>query len=449
MKGERRPEAPPNQPFASVPADREGKQSRALSGSSERLRLRRLVEVHPRQVRWLLPGLIPLKTITLVAGVGGLGKSTWLAGVAARVSQGEVGGRPANVLLVSFEDTAAEVLRPRVEAAGGNLSRIYEVVVGELEIDPLRLPRDLVDLEALIAESHARLVVIDPIVAALDTAIDAHKDQHVRVILAKLAGLAEHHRCAVVLVGHLNKAPSREAYLRIGGSTAFYNAARSVVLVTRDRANEPDLRLIAQEKANYARRKPVERHRIEEIALPMTTDAETGEPIITSRMVFVEIADDIDDAEVLAPRESATTNTREAEATRFLGAELAGGGWCESAPIKDRAEAAGIAARTLQRAMRELDIEVERRGFPSVTYWRLSHATFDPERLARLPNRPSHAASGLNEGAVTPVAPVVPAVVKTNASTNGLCPEFDPVQEELDYYRGILENAQKRPGGSE
>ena len=30
-----------------------------------RLRLRRLSEVQPRQVRWLVPGLIPLRTLTL------------------------------------------------------------------------------------------------------------------------------------------------------------------------------------------------------------------------------------------------------------------------------------------------------------------------------------------------------------------------------------------------
>ena len=70
------------------------------------LRLRPLSEVQPRQVRWLVPGLIPLRTLTLVAGAGGLGKSTWLAGIAARLSAGEL-GEPANVIIVSFEDPAA------------------------------------------------------------------------------------------------------------------------------------------------------------------------------------------------------------------------------------------------------------------------------------------------------------------------------------------------------
>jgi hypothetical protein len=335
-----------------------------MSTYPDRLALRPLSEVQPRQVRWLVPGLIPLKTITLVAGVGGLGKSTLLAGIAAQVSQGEVGGEPADVILVSFEDTAAEVLRPRVEAAGGDLERVHQVVVDRLEIDPVCLPRDLGDLEILVHDTNARLLVIDPVVAAIDTAFDSHKDQHVRAILARLAGLAEESDAAVAMVGHLNKTPSREAYLRIGGSTAFYNAARSVILVTEDKT-ESDMRLIAQDKANYSRRKPVERHRIEEVILPGTLDPETGEPVITSRMVFVEIASDVDEADLLAPRESSGA-TREVEATRFLVGELATGEWIESAPIKDRAEEAGIAERTLQRAMRDLKVDVERSGFPAV-----------------------------------------------------------------------------------
>jgi hypothetical protein len=89
------------------------------------LRLQPLSAVEPRNLSWLVPGLIPLPTLTLVAGVGGLGKSMWLAGVAARLSRGDLDGHgPADAVIVSHEDTAAEVLRPRVEAAGGDPSRV-------------------------------------------------------------------------------------------------------------------------------------------------------------------------------------------------------------------------------------------------------------------------------------------------------------------------------------
>ena len=53
---------------------------------------------------------------------------------------------------------------------------------------------------------------------------------------------------------------------------AFWNASRSVVLITPDGDDEDGLRLVAQRKANLARLAPVERHRLEEIVLPDTVD---------------------------------------------------------------------------------------------------------------------------------------------------------------------------------
>ena len=268
-----------------------------VHGQPRRWQLRPLSEATPRQVRWLLPGLIPLRFLTLVAGVGGLGKSTWLVSVAA---QGSVADAPWETIYVSFEDSADEVLRPRLEAAGGNPERVHEVVLAESgSLDAFTLPRDIDNLTTLVRSSSARLVVIDPVVAAVDTKLDAYKDQHVRQVLERLWQVAKDEDCAIALVGHLNRVPSTDAYLRIANPTAFWNAARSVVLVTEDGDADNGLRLIAQRKANLARLAPVERHRIVEFVLPDTVDPETGSPIVTSRMTFVEIADDVDPTTIL------------------------------------------------------------------------------------------------------------------------------------------------------
>jgi len=66
----------------------------ARNGASATSRLRPLSSVVPQRVRWLVPGMIPLRTLTLVAGVGGLGKSTYLVGVAAAASRGDLLGEP-------------------------------------------------------------------------------------------------------------------------------------------------------------------------------------------------------------------------------------------------------------------------------------------------------------------------------------------------------------------
>jgi hypothetical protein len=316
--------------------------------------------------------MIPLRTLTLVAGVGGLGKSTYLVGVAAAASRGDLLGEPADTILVSFEDPAAEVLRPRLEAARGDVDRVHEFVFdGARGIDMLQLPRDLLLLYEAVQEVRAKLIVIDPIVAAIETSLDAHKDQAVRHVLGGLAQLSEDEDCAVALVGHLNKAPEKDAYLRVANSAAFWNASRSVVLVTEDAARGEDSRLVAQRKANWGRLIPVERHRLEGIVLPETLDPETGEPIETSRMTFVEVADDVDRNEVLAKHSAAEKTVR---AEDVLAVILAGGDWHDGAAVKQLTESVGINDRTLQRAAKELGVEYERRGFPASTWWRLAVA---------------------------------------------------------------------------
>lgn len=401
-----------------------------------RLELRALSDVQARNVRWLVPGLIPLRTLTLVAGVGGLGKSTWLAARAAEVSRGDLlDGAPGDVIIVSFEDAAEEVLRPRIEAAAGDLSHVHEVVVRGFDgIDPVRLPRDVDELERLIHGVEAKLLIIDPVVAAIDTALDAHKDQHVRSILARFKDMAESTDCAFAQVAHLNKTPSRDAYIRIGGSVAFYNASRSVVLVTEDPDEPEALRLITQSKANYSRLRPVERHRIEEVVLPGAIDPETGDPIVTSRMVFVEVAEDVISADVLAPRAAGLETNKELSAAGFLVRVLAGGDWNESAPIKERATGEGISERTLQRAMNDLGIEHDRRGFPAVTYWRL------PSRAMPIPTSrgATDGVAWLSQAEVAEVlvAPSVLGATSGATSATGRIPSFGD-DDYLDHIVGV------------
>jgi DNA repair protein RadA/Sms len=369
-------------------------------------RLRSMASVTPQRVKWLVPGMIPLRSLTLVAGVGGLGKSTYLLGVAAAASLGDLLGDPASTIFVSFEDPAAEVLRPRLEAAQADLQCIYEIRFEAEAIDMLQLPRDLLMLRELVQEVRAKLIVIDPIVAAIESSLDAHKDQAVRHVLAGLAQLSEDEDCAVALVGHLNKAPEKDAYLRVANSAAFWNASRSVVLVTEDPERGEDYRLVAQRKANWGRLIPVERHRLEGIVLD-ALDPENGQPIETSRMTFVETADDVDRNEVLAKHSAAEKTIR---AEDVLSAILADGEWHDGATIKQLTESVGIKERTLQLAAKELGVEYERRGFPASTWWRLpvaqgmpteSCATVDPvqpsgSRQASAPVAQSNGDEGLS-----------------------------------------------------
>jgi hypothetical protein len=144
--------------------------------------------------------------------------------------------------------------------------------------------------------------------------------------------------------------------------------------------------------------RPVERHRLEEIVLPDVLDPETGDPIVTSRMVFVEIADEVDGAGVLKGK---PTKTETAET--LLAAMLADEEWHDSEGLKKLMGAAGHSARTVQRAAKYLGVESERRGFPSSTWWRipLAGATALPVAPSLLaPSEPPK--SGATNGTAQP-----------------------------------------------
>ena len=70
-------------------------------------------------------------------------------------------------------------------------------------------------------------------------------------MLGQLARLAERERLAALQIAHLNKAPGGDPYLRINGSTAFYNASRLVLTVTPDPSDPDWHRLVAAHKFNY------------------------------------------------------------------------------------------------------------------------------------------------------------------------------------------------------
>jgi AAA domain/Bifunctional DNA primase/polymerase, N-terminal/Primase C terminal 1 (PriCT-1) len=321
------------------------------------LRRRATSAIAARPVEWLVANVVPLGTLSLVAGVGGLGKSALALAWAAEVTR-----EGSNALVVSYEDAAEQVIRPRFEALDGDLERLFELSIDPLE-GSISFPLDLDELNRHAIETEARLIVIDPVSASLDIKLDAHKDRDMRVVLGQLAKLAERLDLAIVMIAHLNKAPGADPYLRINGSTAFYNAARSVLTVTRD-GDEDAHRLVAHHKSNYGMLAPVERWRLETVEVP----SESG-PLVVARLVFLEVADDVSRDDVLLPP---AVPEKRSEAEALIMVELAEGRRLSS-EVKAAGVETGISAATMKRAATELEVVVEEETTDSgrVTFWAL------------------------------------------------------------------------------
>ncbi len=219
-----------------------------------------IASVVARPAEWLWPGRIPRGALTILDGDPGLGKSTLALDLAARVSRGWLmppaagpveGAEPEGVLLLSAEDDPATTIRPRLDVAGADVSRIYylEAIRDGDEERPPVLPWDLAHVERLIVERDIGLIVVDPFMAYLDGEIDAHKDQDVRRCLHRLKGLAQSTGVAILLIRHLNKMNHNTAMYRGGGSIGIIGAARSALLVG-PHTQEPKIRVLASVKSN-------------------------------------------------------------------------------------------------------------------------------------------------------------------------------------------------------
>jgi hypothetical protein len=220
-------------------------------------RLIRLSEVRPQPQGWLWGGRIPLGGISLIEGDPSQAKSTLTFDIAARTTKGQPmpfcdgAAPPAGVVLLQGEDDLAAVVRPRLEAAGADLSRVIAFDKAGAAGRPLVLPDDLAVIERAAADVQARLVVIDPLTAFVRGSLGS--DQGVRQALGPLTAFAERAGVAALLVRHLTKANSANALYRGAGTIGIIAAARAGLLAADDPAHEgPHHHVLVQTKASLA-----------------------------------------------------------------------------------------------------------------------------------------------------------------------------------------------------
>jgi putative DNA primase/helicase len=337
------------------------------------LEIRRVSEITARPVSWLWPGRIARGKVTVIAGHPGLGKSQVALDIAAIVTTDGRwpvdGGRAerGSVIIMSAEDDPEDTIRPRLEAAGADLT-ICHVIGCVRDQDNRGQERKrgfsiVEDLPRLAAElrkiEDVSLVIIDPITAYLgDT--DSHRNAEVRAVLAPLAELAAEHRAAVLAISHLRKSGDGDAILRVSGSLAFVAAARAVYLVIRDPGNDRR-RLFLPAKNNLGEDRTGYAYQIESASL-------AGE-IKTSRIVWEREAVTVTADEALSPRGTGPPPKLDA-AMGWLG-ELLAQGPLSPVEVQAAAGTAGHAWATVRRAANEIGVEKTKDGYGGGWIWSL------------------------------------------------------------------------------
>ncbi|MGL6200453.1 MAG: AAA family ATPase [Lachnospiraceae bacterium] len=305
--------------------------------------------IQSQAVQWLWYPYIPYGKITIVQGDPGEGKTTLVLNLAALLSKGNhfdeesATGNPLSVIYQTAEDGLADTVKPRLEEAGADCARI--LVIDDSEKS---LTMDDERLEKAIVQTGAKLLILDPIQAYLGNGIDMNRANEARDMTKKLGQLAERTGCAIVLIGHMNKAGGSKAAYRGIGSIDFFAVARSVLLVARVTEQE-QIRVVAQIKNNLA---------------------EEGKPVAFERCKdgFRWIGRyDITVDELLG---GYSKSNKLQQAKQYIKGLYGTVKAISSKEIEQKAKAMGISKRTLDMAKHELQIPSRREG--DGWYWDLS-----------------------------------------------------------------------------
>ena len=219
---------------------------------AQELNLIKMSEIQSEEIEWLWYPFIPYGKLTIIQGDPGDGKTSLALNIAAKLSRGESLdeemkiSEPINIIYQTAEDGLADTVKPRLELADADCERI-------LVIDESSEALSMADerLEEAIKLTNAKLLILDPIQAYLGAGTDINRANEARDMTKKLGALAEKHKCAVLLIGHMNKASGTKASYRGIGSIDFFAVARSVLLVGRIEGEE-SLRAVVQIKNNLA-----------------------------------------------------------------------------------------------------------------------------------------------------------------------------------------------------
>lgn len=296
----------------------------------------RMSDVEQTEVAFLWKPYIPFGKLTILHGDAGNGK-TYLAMqlCAACTNRAELPHmevhEPFKVIYQTAEDGLGDTIKPRLIEAGADLEKV--LVIDEGDDDPLTLADERI--EKAIRQNDARLLIIDPIQAFLGPNVDMNRANEVRPILRKIGDVAQRTGCAIVLIGHLNKATGQQSGYRGLGSIDFTAGVRSVLVIGKSK-DDPNVRVLAHDKSSLA---------------PAGTSLAF---ILGDEEGFRWIGDfDISAEELLSGFEK-KKESKTHEAKELICRMLAGGKEVFSDEIDRAALEKGISSRTVRDAKKEL-----------------------------------------------------------------------------------------------
>lgn len=221
------------------------------SPKKDSVKIIRMSDVELTPVEWLWKPYLPFGKLSVLQGNPGEGKTYFAMHLAAACTNGKLlpnmeRMEPFNVIYQTAEDGLGDTVKPRLIEAGADLDRV--LVIGDSEVQ-LTLSDERI--EKAIIENNTRLVIIDPIQAYLGADVDMNRANEVRPIFMRLGQVAQRTGCAILLIGHLNKAAGMQSLQRGLGSIDIAAAVRSVMFIGKLK-HDPTMRILTHEKSSLA-----------------------------------------------------------------------------------------------------------------------------------------------------------------------------------------------------
>lgn len=306
-----------------------------------------LSDFESEKVEWLWPYYLGAGILTVMDGDPGVGKSFLAMQIAAQFSVG--GSLPGiskvqrrRVLYLTREDDPAFTIRPRIDAMGGDASRIDV----QAKFDPFD-QNGMKRLWRWVKKHPPRLIVIDPLYSFVGADADIYRPNEIRQVLAELQEVANDNGAAILAIRHLRKMKSDKAIYQGAGAIDVIGVARCGLLVAED-PDDPGRKIIAHSKHNLSKR-------MESIAYRLVDQGEDEMPRFEWAGTSTLSADELTGAS------SGSSTQPRSEAADFL-KELLKDGPVGSKMVEEQAEERGISRRTLNRAKSDLGVVSKQRN---------------------------------------------------------------------------------------
>ena len=228
----------------------------------DELEVHTLEEFEEKEIEWLIPGYIPKDQITIVAGTGGVGKTSVWVSLVADLSSGKatvfekgsdtsqyVHRKPLKVMFFSGEDTVEHVLRKKLRQQGAILKNITTISLEEERFSKLLFGSKY--LESVIAKTRPDVVIFDPIQSFIGVKAKMADRNDIRQRMRCLIEFGSKYGTTSIIIMHTNKQQGAYGRNRMADSADLWDIARSVIMCGDTETD--GIKYLSHEKCNYAK----------------------------------------------------------------------------------------------------------------------------------------------------------------------------------------------------